>query len=149
MPDTRIGSLTYELDLAYLDEYVLTIRNPDGTLSIDHLEGEQLFRENYARAKINASVELVRDAWDFSWSGRYTHGTREDSEQEKVDSAFYHDLQAGYQFDKFDTRLTFGIDNVFDEDPPISLVNSNINFDIQSFNPQGTFFYLRLTSSIN
>jgi iron complex outermembrane receptor protein len=149
MPDTSIGSFNYELDLSYLEEYVLTIRNPDGTINVDHLEGRQLFRENYARVKANASVEWLRDKWEFSWTGRYMHGTKEDSAQGSVDSVFYHDLQAGYQFDKFDSRLTLGINNVFDEDPPISLVNSNINFDILSFNPQGTFVYIRLTSSIN
>ncbi|MEQ8207654.1 MAG: TonB-dependent receptor [Woeseia sp.] len=149
MPDTRVGSFTYKLDLAYLDEYVLTIRNPDGSLNVENLAGEQLFRENYARVRTNATVEWLRDSWDFSWSGRYIHGTREDSDQGNVDSAFYHDIQAGYQFNKYDTRLTLGIDNLFDQDPPISLVNSNINFDIQSFNPQGTFIYLRLTSTIN
>jgi outer membrane receptor protein involved in Fe transport len=149
MPDTRVGSFTYTLDVAYLGEYVLEIRNPDGTTSIDHLEGEQLFRENYARVKANASVEWLRDAWDFSWSGRYVDGTKEDSDQGKVDSVFYNDLQGSYHFDRYDSRLTLGIDNVFDEDPPISLVNSNINFDILSFNPVGTFYYLRLTSTFN
>jgi outer membrane receptor protein involved in Fe transport len=149
MPNTSVGSFTYTFDMAYLSEYVLEIRNPDGTTSIDHLEGKQLFRENYARVKANASVEWLRDSWDFSWSGRYVDGTKEDSDQGKVDSVFYNDLQGSYHFDRYDTRLTLGIDNIFDEDPPISLVNSNINFDIQSFNPVGTFYYLRLTSTFN
>ena len=149
MPGTRAGDFTFTLETAYLDEYVLTIPNPDGTINVDKLEGRQLFRENYARVKANASVELLRDNWEFGWTGRFVDSTTEDSAQGKVDSVFYHDLQAAYQFSKYDSRLTLGINNVFDEDPPISLVNSNINFDIQSFNPQGTYIYLRLSATIN
>ena len=148
-PDTRWGDFTYKIDTAYLDEYVLTIPNPDGTINIDRLEGRQLFRANYARWRTNATIELLRGPWEFSWTGRYIGSTKEDSAMPDVSSVFYNDVQVNYQFDRYDSRLTVGIENVFDRDPPISLVNSNINFDIFTFNPRGMFWYAQLSASLD
>ena len=42
-------------------------------------------------------------------------------------------------------QLRVGIDNVADKQPPSSLTNTNINFDQNTYNPVGRFWYLQLT----
>ena len=41
----------------------------------------------------------------------------------------YHDLSGGFAFDN-GVKIRLGVDNLFDEQPPVSLTNLNINYDI-------------------
>ena len=62
-----------------------------------------------------------------------------------LDAITYHDLQLAYRFEDFnDLRLTFGVNNVADEDPPICLSCSLNGYDASTYDiPGGRFFYLR------
>ena len=40
--------------------------------------------------------------------------------------------------------VRLGIDNILDEQPPESLTNQNINFDISTYDPIGRFMYAQL-----
>ena len=58
----------------------------------------------------------------------------------------YYDVQANFAFGFGDvsSQLTFGVDNLFDEDPPFSLDGFNDNTDVRTFDTAGRFAYARL-----
>ena len=63
-----------------------------------------------------------------------------------LDGAIYHDLQANYSFNmgEAESTLTFGVDNLRDEDPSFSLDGFNDNTDVRTFDTAGRFAYGRL-----
>ena len=63
-----------------------------------------------------------------------------------LDGAIYHDLQANWSFDMGEAAsvLTFGVDNLLDEDPSFSLDGFNDNTDVRTFDTAGRFAYARL-----
>jgi iron complex outermembrane receptor protein len=63
----------------------------------------------------------------------------------RLDATTYSDVQMGYRFDDMnDLRLTLGVNNVFDKDPPICLSCSLNGYDASTYDiPGGRLFYLR------
>ena len=60
--------------------------------------------------------------------------------QHKLESASYVDLYAKYAFtDRF--TLYAGIDNLLDEDPPVSVDGFNDNTDVRTFDTIGQYYY--------
>ncbi|MDJ0793161.1 MAG: TonB-dependent receptor [Woeseiaceae bacterium] len=60
--------------------------------------------------------------------------------QHKLESASYVDLYAKYQFS--DRVMGFvGIDNVLDEEPPVSVDGFNDNTDVRTFDTIGQYYY--------
>ena len=62
-----------------------------------------------------------------------------------LEATTYSDMQVAYRFDAMnDLRLTFGVNNVFDKDPPICLSCSLNGYDASTYDiPGGRFYYLR------
>ena len=63
-----------------------------------------------------------------------------------LDGVIYHDVQANWSFDmgEAESVLTFGVDNLLDEDPSFSLDGFNDNTDVRTFDTAGRFAYARL-----
>jgi iron complex outermembrane receptor protein len=57
----------------------------------------------------------------------------------------YHDLQLGYEFEWFKgLQLTGGVNNLFDEDPPVCTSCSLNGYEASTYDiPGGRFFYVR------
>jgi iron complex outermembrane receptor protein len=53
---------------------------------------------------------------------------------------FYHDLSAGYAFDNGFT-LSGGVNNLFDETPPLILDTISGNTDATTYDVIGRYFY--------
>ena len=66
----------------------------------------------------------------------------------KTSDIWYQDLQVGYQFERFNTYVALGVDNVFDEMPPASRANNPINFDIYTYDVRGRYYFLRLNAKM-
>jgi outer membrane receptor protein involved in Fe transport len=62
-----------------------------------------------------------------------------------VDSYLQHDLSVSYDLDWLadDTVLTFGIENVLDEDPPFVEGNFQNGFDQGTFNSRGRYYFVK------
>ena len=62
----------------------------------------------------------------------------------KLSSAFYNDLQVIYypQTESVDMEVTFGINNIFNEDPPACYSCSLNGYDPTVYDPEGMFGYL-------
>lgn len=60
---------------------------------------------------------------------------------------FYHNVQLGYDLTQYNAGLTFGINNVLDQDPPVSRSLSSLywyNYDPNHYETPGRFGYLRV-----
>lgn len=64
-----------------------------------------------------------------------------------VDSASYVDLYGSYNFEDKGTVFV-GIDNVFDEEPPVSVDGFNDNTDVRTFDTIGRYYYLGFKVSL-
>lgn len=76
---------------------------------------------SYTHWRSNLALDVRRGWWSGSWSTQYI-GPADDINTDSgpgssVDAAFYHNLQASYQVTE-EIEVSFGIDNVFDEDAP-------------------------------
>jgi outer membrane receptor protein involved in Fe transport len=63
-----------------------------------------------------------------------------------VGGVTYHDLQLGYTLPGGKVNLAFGIDNVFDKQPPLSAANNPINFDIYTYDVRGRYMYAKVST---
>ena len=62
-----------------------------------------------------------------------------------LDSRFYNDLQISYntKIGEYGLTLTGGVNNIFDEDPPLCFSCSLNGFDVTTHDLPGQFWYLR------
>lgn len=118
----------------------------DGSrLSVDK-KGSSGVREAYPEFRGSVSAQWAQDNWSAAYSLRYIGDTNETylNAPRHIGSMFYHNLSSGYKLDN-GLALRLGVNNLFDKQPPISLVNVNINFDQQTYNAVGRFVYFQLT----
>ncbi|MCY4096205.1 MAG: TonB-dependent receptor [Gammaproteobacteria bacterium] len=78
------------------------------------------------------------DETAFDWA------TGEDVER-VLNARTYLDLQGSYDFPDLDMIIALGIDNVLDEDPPLSLDGFNDNTDVRTFDTAGRYYFLKVT----
>lgn len=118
----------------------------DGNNLSVNKKGSSGVREAYPEFRGSASVQWRKDNWSAAYSLRYIGDTTETylNEPRHISSMFYHTLSSGYKLDN-GLALRLGINNMFDKQPPVSLVNVNINFDQQTYNAVGRFVYFQLT----
>ena len=106
-----------------------------------------------------ATLGWRQSAWNASWSVRHISELREECGDavgfpvcsdpanglNRLDEITYHDVQAGYRFDLLKgLQMTAGVNNLFDEDPPLCLSCSLNGYDASTYDiPGGRYFYLR------
>lgn len=61
--------------------------------------------------------------------------------QNRLAPVLYHDVRTSYTFDKINTTLTFGINNIFDKSPSPQESAALGGFDITLYRIPGRFFY--------
>ena len=104
-------------------------------------------------------ADWERDAWSASWTMRRISELREecggavtfpicsdpDTGTNVLAATTYHDLQVGYRFNVLSgLELLLGVNNLFDEDPPICLSCSLNGYDASTYDiPGGQFWYVR------
>lgn len=146
---TDIGRFAAVLDTSYLDHFTTTSPNPTGGAAIvDERAGKgDQPRSTYPRWKGQTSLRWSEGPWNAVWRGRYIGKTTDvvnAVKDAKTKAVFYQDLEAGYEFEQYETRVTVGINNLFDKDPPASYANAPINYDIYTYDARGRSFYVRL-----
>jgi outer membrane receptor protein involved in Fe transport len=107
-------------------------------------------RSTFPRVKGQASLRYLASNYSFSWKTRYI-GHSADLPNNAVNGGTvpgvsYHDLQLGYTLPGGKVNLAFGIDNVFDKQPPASAANNPINFDIYTYDVRGRYLYAKVSS---
>ena len=107
----------------------------------------------------SATLDWSRANWNASWTIRHISELTEEcgdavafavcGDQGRglntLDAITYHDLQLGYRFDLLKgLQLSAGLNNVFNEDPPICLSCSLNGYDASTYDiPRGRYWYLR------
>lgn len=147
--DTGIGRFNAVIDAARLLHFTNFIPQPDGTIQIDERAGTgDRPRSTFPKWKGQASLRWTNGTWDLGWKGRYIGSTTDVPNNPvnggRTDDVTFHDLQVGYHLERFNTSLTLGVDNVFDEMPPASRAKNPINFDIYTYDVRGRYYFLRL-----
>ncbi len=120
---------------------------PDGSEFVVDKVGTAASREAFPKWRATFQTQWSKGAWSGSYKARYIGDTVEEpspGDFRKIRTVTYHDVAGGYDFDN-GLSIRIGVDNVTDKQPPVSLTNLNINFDINTYDPVGRFFYGRLT----
>lgn len=104
-----------------------------------------------------ATLDWKRGNWNAAWSVRHLSEMEEaclaadpdvfcdTATSNTLAATTYHDVQLGYEFAWFKgLQLTGGVNNLFDEDPPVCTSCSLNGYEASTYDiPGGRFFYLR------
>lgn len=130
--------------------------------------GSTTFPLGIPRWKANGSVTWNLGAWRASWKLRYIGPMMEHCSDfldgtpvsltnfgvcsepnfqnnslsmNRLAATVYNDGQVTYTYDPWNTTLTFGINNVFNKEPPFSASGELASFDESNYPIPGRFFY--------
>jgi outer membrane receptor protein involved in Fe transport len=145
-----MGSFTLLADASYLLHYRDELVNDDGSITVLDREGtSNVLRESIPKWRGRGSLNWTRGQWSANYSARLIGSTDEDLDDPAagdIPAVWYHDVAVTYTLENSDIDITLGVENIFDKQPPVSLVNTNVNFDINTYNAKGAFAFLRLSA---
>lgn len=135
------------LDTSILEEYEEF--DPDGN-AIDYRGFITSGTGAYAKLKTNFNLTASGDSWSATYEARYIDGmdsfSCKDDPSEcyapTVDSVIYHDISAAYDLTS-NVRLSGGVNNVLDEEPPYYSGNNDSNTDPYTYDVLGRYFFVR------
>ncbi|WP_102476089.1 TonB-dependent receptor [Shewanella sp. 10N.286.52.C2] len=104
----------------------------------------------YAEFKTNFNLTAAGDDWSATYEARYIDGMDSfackddpsDCYAPSVDSIVYHDISANYDITET-VRLSGGVNNVLDEEPPYYTGNNDSNTDPYTYDVLGRYFFVR------
>jgi outer membrane receptor protein involved in Fe transport len=104
----------------------------------------------YAKFKSNFNLTASADDWSATYEARYIDGMdsfacKADTTKcyaPSVDSIIYHDLSGSYDVTST-VRMSAGINNIFDEEPPYFTGNNDSNTDPYTYDVLGRYFFVR------
>ncbi|MCL4410244.1 MAG: TonB-dependent receptor [Gammaproteobacteria bacterium] len=143
--DTEFGNWDLMLSVAKLEEFKETSTLADGSTLEDDRTGRSILRAAYPEWRSSFNVQWRKNDWYANYSWRHIGDTTEtfQGDERSIGSVFYHNAAVAYEFGNGLTARV-GMNNITDKQPPTSLVNININFDINTYNPVGRFTYVQL-----
>ncbi|MFT5451796.1 MAG: iron complex outermembrane receptor protein [Enterobacterales bacterium] len=157
--ETSFGEFNFNWDTSYVMHNSELIEGVD----INYV-GRAFSGVVLPRIKSNLSTVWTSGDLSAAWNVRYLHHTTEscylagafddrelcnmvESEENKLASTTYHDMQVSYNFESYSTRLVFGINNIGDKAPPFSVQAFANSFDPSTYDVPGRVFYLRMMAS--
>ena len=148
---TPIGRFATLLDASRLESFKTTAPNPAGGAPIvDERAGKgDQPRSTYPKWKGQTQIKWTQGPATALWRGRYIGSTTDvvnTVKPPKTKETFYQDLEAGYTFDRYETQVTVGVNNIANIDAPRSYANAPINYDIYTYDNRGRSFYVRLSA---
>ncbi|HUW52699.1 MAG TPA: TonB-dependent receptor plug domain-containing protein [Rhodanobacter sp.] len=124
----------------------------------------------FPRWRGSAFVNWNLGNWDASWRmryiGRFQNGSKDRTQDTfpsqvtyfspanqlfgvvfKYGATVYNDASIGYNIEPYNTRVDFGVNNVFNKQPPFLYANNtlNANTDPTDFDLMGRYFWARVT----
>ncbi|GIU50600.1 TonB-dependent receptor [Shewanella sairae] len=104
----------------------------------------------YAKLKTNFNLTATGSDWSATYEARYIDGMDSfackddpaDCYAPSVDAVMYHDLSATYDLTET-VRLSGGVNNLFDEQPPYYTGNNDSNTDPYTYDVLGRYFFVR------
>ena len=164
-PETDYGFFRAVWDSAYQSTNSDTVPDVEGGGPdvINEFIGFNVGDGAFARWKSNLDLNWSYGDWDATWGIQYIHGQTEicqipdafgfcnagtdtnGNSLRKIGATTYHDVQVSYHLSEYDTRLTFGVQNLMDKGPPISTAAFANSFDAADYRVPGRFPYVRMT----
>ncbi|MGJ8670602.1 MAG: TonB-dependent receptor plug domain-containing protein [Oceanococcus sp.] len=168
LPQKSFGRLSFHWDSSYLINFTQHVPTADGNSVSESLAGryEGSVFANFPRFRSNTELAWNAGNVRASWHVRYIHGVIEHCEdgfvpslieldlcsepttslgpQNRLPSAWYHDIQLGYILQELDLDVSIGIDNLFDQKPPVGYTSFTHSFDVTTYRVPGVFSYIRL-----
>jgi len=169
------GTWRLRWNSTYLAEFTERLRDTRGrVVESRSLEGETQADRGKPRWKSTFTAERSGDRLSVAWTVRYIHAMTErcsdfldgspdsltnlglcslpdhadnTASRNRLDSTSLHDAQARYSLPATGGEFTFtvGVDNLFDQDPPISMSASLNGYDASVYDiPGGRFGYVRV-----
>ncbi len=174
LPFDAFGEFKLTWDTSYLIKYDQFDPTVDGGSTKTSYAGryEGGAAVNFPRVKSNFELAWSMDNMKAAWNTRYIGAVTEDcydgrggdlsltalglcsdpnpdditASQNELDATWYHDVQFTYTLADFGTDLTIGIDNLFDQDPPVGFSSFANSYDVTTYDTPGTFGYLRFVT---
>jgi iron complex outermembrane receptor protein len=157
LPRTAYGQFGFRNETSYTDKF----RTRSGpTEDWNEYAGEYF----YNRVKSNTSIDWSMGNWSATWGFRYYSPVQDQcwsatvecnqpnaetnwgTGANKLGSITIHDLSVGYKT-AFNSRILFGINNVFDKKPRIVYNTQASAASIDADMPIDRFFYVRYNQS--
>ena len=164
--ETDFGDFKFRIDGTYVDDRSVIIEDPVSGTSTPFREAGRAFdRDVVPRVRANISLNWVNGDWTANYLVRHISSTIEncnisaslndelcsdpnsgpDGEDYNVLSAMgYHDVSVGY-FINDNLRVTAGVNNLLDQDPPVSFTTFANSFDPSMYEVLGQFGYVRFS----
>lgn len=146
--ETSAGQFGFNANATWLLKYVLSASN--GFVVIDRKGTERGSPDQaFPKFKGNFTADWSIGGFDAAFTGRYIDSVVEAGPNgpNKLNSRFYGDVQLsfspGFWNDRF--KITAGVNNVFDKDPPACFSCSLNNYDPTTYDVPGQFGYLRIS----
>lgn len=169
--------LSVDWDNAYVHENTFTLENPFAAIGIGEaiIETPRAGRAQtdalLPRWRSVLDTRISAGEFDAAWRVRYIHGMSETCGAEpgqpfqghpdlaeqlcsdlslstnRLASTTYHDARLTWHM-TLQTRITAGVNNVFDRQPPVSYQSFENSFDSRLFDLPGRFVYLRLDTEL-
>ncbi len=101
----------------------------------------------YPKFKLNGTIDWSTPSYGISFTGRYIAAVDERDGVHRMGKVFYGDVQLYLSPGWMDQRLrvTAGVNNVFNRNPPQCFTCDSANFDPTTYDLPGQFGYLRLS----
>ncbi|WP_100642067.1 TonB-dependent receptor domain-containing protein [Alteromonas facilis] len=168
--ETDFGDFKFRLDATYVDERSVIVVDPvTGTSEVFREHGRAFDRDVVPRIRSNISLNWVNGDWTANYLIRHIGHTVEncsigsaggvdlndtlcnmpnsgpDGEDfNELGAMGYHDVSVGY-FINDNLRVTAGINNLLDQDPPVSFTTFANSFDPSMYEVPGQFGYVRFS----
>ncbi len=153
LPETGLGEITLKLDATHMLSYEIPIGGKD--TDVVGLFNHDNFARSLPETKANASVLWVSGDHQASLAARYiasyetTRANPAVGYSNDIDSQLTWDFQYNYllEMSSVDTRITLGILNLTDEEPPQVWDSVNFSYDSRQHDARGRMAYLGLKFS--
>jgi outer membrane receptor protein involved in Fe transport len=152
-PTTAIGDFRASLDATYVMSYESQVVDGGPTTDVDGTYDRQY--GNIAKWRAQGAIGWAYDAFQAQLSTRYIDsvkltdpdgfpGIQPDLE---IASQIYWDFTAGYTLEETNTKFQVGVNNMFDNQPPILYQNNvtNANTDVETYDTIGRYFFGSIT----
>jgi len=152
-PETHIGRFNFTLDATFLENYTELTANPDGSFTANDRTGtitDETFQRAFPELRLVSSLDWHRNRWYSGLTFRYVDSMTQASGN-PLDSVLYTDVRLRYEapYRGSTIGVVLGINNLFDEDPPVCDSCGVINMSPVVHDLPGTVGYVRLSVKLD
>lgn len=156
------GKFAVSLNTTYTARYDVDTAPGDSSVAVTHCAGSycSVYGE-FPRWRGLGTLNWKLGNWGASWTMRYIGRTRVGSDdlsegysadesipgvEHKIGAYTYNNVSASYDFTKYHTTLSAGIDNLANKTPPLFYQwGSNSNTDAYTYDQIGRYYWVRAT----